>query len=106
MDLNKFKAILHIGPNVVKNEIDEIKQLTITEEDKQQGEALALAIYSACAIYGIPCPKSLQEIAALVCAYGVRDAKDGLKTPNKLIIGRVVDEFKDVFKNKYHSRYK
>lgn len=102
--LDKIKKILGIPVKVAKDEVAEIKGLVVTEEDRDQGKKIALAVYAACAVYGIPCPKSIQDIIAMVGAYAVRDAKDGLHTPSKLIISRVIGEFQPIFSRKYHNK--
>lgn len=83
---------------VTKGEVEEIRNLVVTNEDRAAGKALSLAVYSACMVYGVPCPEKVQNIVAVAGAYAVRDAKEGIKTPTSLIIGRVVEELKDIYR--------
>lgn len=103
LNWNVIKRVMGIPVRVAQAELEELKSLNITEQDTEQGKAIALQVYSVCAIYGIPLPAAAQEVISRVAAYGVRDAKDGIKSPDKLIIGRVVHEFKDIFKKKYNK---
>lgn len=92
--IDKIKTILRINKNVIEGEIDEIKSLKVTEEDEKQGEAVATLAVTACTSMGIPLGVVGQKILTKVFAYAIRDIKDGASSPNKLIIGRVIDEIK------------
>ena len=89
------KAVFRIHKNAIKSEIDEIRNLTPTEEDYKQGEAMADAAVAAMASVGLGCTVLGQRIMAKVFAYGIRDIKDGIEDNSKLIIGRVIEEIKN-----------
>lgn len=90
----KLKNIFKINHRVVKGEIEEICQLNITQEDEEQAEQLAVLVAAGLAACGIPVGVLGQKIIARVLAYALRDLKDGVETPDKLIIKRVVNEIK------------
>ena len=92
--VDKIKAFFRVNKNVVKAEIDEIKNLQVTDEDKTQGRAAAVLVASAMAACGIPLGAAATPVLEKVLAYVIRDAKDGVKTPDKLIISRIVSEIK------------
>lgn len=92
--LEQIKKIGSIFVKVAKDEIDEIKNLKVTDEDKAQAEQLASIVHQVCLAYGIPISSSVQRIVAKCGAYVIRDAKDGIKAPEKLIIGRIINEVK------------
>lgn len=92
--LEQLKKIGSIFVKVAKDEIDEIKNLKVTDEDKEQAEQLASIVHQVCLAYGIPISSSVQRIVAKCGAYVIRDAKDGIKAPEKLIIGRIINEVK------------
>ena len=92
--LEQLKKIGSIFVKVAKDEIDEIKNLKVTDEDKAQAEQLASIVHQVCLAYGIPISSSVQRIVAKCGAYVIRDAKDGVKAPEKLIIGRIINEVK------------
>ena len=87
-----IKKVLRINSNVVKGELEEIQNLSPTEEDYAQGEALADVVITAMVLMGISYTLLGKKIIAKVFAYGIRDIKDGIEDNQKLIIGRVIDE--------------
>lgn len=89
-----FSKIFKIGKNVVKAEVQEIVNLKPTEEDYKQGEQLATVAAGALAAMGIPIPAVGITIIGKAFAYGIRDIRDGVEEPNKLIIGRIIEEIK------------
>ena len=91
---DKIKAFFRVNKNVAKAEIDEIKNLQVTDEDKTQSRAAAVLVASAMAACGIPLAAAATPVLEKVLAYVIRDAKDGVKTPDKLIISRIVSEIK------------
>lgn len=90
--LEYLKKILRINKNVIKGELEEIRNLKPTEDDYAQGEVLADIAITAMASMGLSYTLLGKDIIAKVFAYGIRDAKDGIKDNSKLIIGRVIDE--------------
>lgn len=92
--IDKIKSILRINHNVIHGEINEIMTLSLTDEDKAQGKAAAVIAVAALAACGVPLGTLGQPVLEKVLAYVIRDLKDGVETPNKLIIGRVIDEIK------------
>ena len=97
MSFTQFiKNVFKINHNVIKAEVDEIKNLQVTDEDKAQGKAAAVLVASAMAACGFPIGAAATPILEKVLAYIIRDAKDGVKTPDKLIIKRIQSEIKAV----------
>lgn len=92
--LEQLKKIGSIFVKVTKDEVNEIKNLKVTDEDKVQAEQLASIVHQVCLAYGIPISSSVQRIIAKCGAYVIRDVKDGVKAPEKLIIGRIINEVK------------
>lgn len=92
---DRIKRFFRIHKNVIAGEIDEINNLTITDEDKEQARHLALLIAAGLASCGIPCGVLSQKIIADILAYALRDLKDGIEVHDKLIIGRIVNEYKN-----------
>lgn len=93
--LDRLKKLLRINKNVIKGEVEEIRQLKPTEEDIKQGEVLADAAIVAMSAMGMSYTVTMQKIIAKVFAYGIRDIKDGVQDNKKLIIGRVIEEIKN-----------
>lgn len=91
--IDGIKKIIRIHRNVAVDEIKEIQQLKITEEDKEQAKHLAILIAAGLASCGIPCGVLSQKIIADILAYALRDLKDGIEVHDKLIIGRIVNEY-------------
>lgn len=93
--MSKFKRVLEGIKNVFIGEFNEIREIVPTEADKKQGEIMAELIRAALASFGIPSTSQMEDITSRVCAYAIRDLKDGAKEPSKLIIGRVITEIKE-----------
>lgn len=91
--IDKVKRFIRIHRNVAIGEIEEISQLKITEEDEEQARHLSLLIAAGLAACGIPCGALSQKIMASVLSYALRDIKDGIEVHDKLIIGRIVNEY-------------
>lgn len=89
------KAVFKINRNVIKKELEEIQNLTPTEEDYAQGEKLAETAVITMSSMGLGYTILGQRIMAKVFAYGIRDIKDGVEDNSKLIIGRVIEEIKN-----------
>lgn len=89
-----IKKTFRINHTVIKDEVNEIKNLDITDEDKAQGKAAAVLVASAMAACGVPMGALGQPVLEKVLPYVIRDAKDGISTPDKLIIKRIVNEVK------------
>ena len=66
-----------------KDEIEEIASLRPTDDDRKQGERLALMATSIAAGVGIAVAPALTPIIAKVFAYGIRDMKDGITNNDK-----------------------
>ena len=79
----------------IKDEAEEIRNLQITEEDKTQAEFLESAVSIAAASVGVYYPTVLRPIVKEAIAIALRDGKDGLSSPSKLIIGRLVKSYKE-----------
>ena len=92
--VNKIKTLFRINHKVIKGEITEIVNLSLTDEDKAQGKAAAILAVAALTACGVPLGALGQPVLEKVLAYAIRDVKDGIETPNKLIIGRIIEEVK------------
>lgn len=79
----------------IKDEAEEIRNLQVTEEDKVQAEFLETAVSIAAASVGVYYPTVLRPIVKEAIAIALRDGKDGLSSPSKLIIGRLVKSYKE-----------
>lgn len=89
-----FKKILKALGVAIKEEVKEIKNLELTDEDKEQGDKVAVMIVAALAGVGVPMCTLGQKAIARVLAYVIRDVKDGVECQDKLIIARVINELK------------
>lgn len=78
----------------IKDEAKEVRNLQITEEDKAQAEFLESAVSVAAASVGIYYPRTLRPIVREAIVIALRDGKDGLSSPSKLIISRLIDNYK------------
>lgn len=92
--IDKIKSIIKINHRVIKAEAEEIVNLSITQEDEEQANRLAILIAATLVSCGIPCGILSQQVMAKVLAYALRDIKDGIEVHDKLIIGRVINEIK------------
>lgn len=90
----KFGTYVKAVFRAMKGEIDELKAITPTDEDKEQADKLTQLICAAAASYGIPVSSGLRETISTSLSFGLRDLKDGVKCPDKLILMRIVDEIK------------
>lgn len=79
----------------IRDEAEEIRNLQITDEDKSQAEFLESAVSVAAASVGIYYPTALRPIVKEVIAIALRDGKDGVSSPSKLIISRLVKNYKE-----------
>ena len=91
----RFRKVFKATKNAIKEEIDEVKNLVITEDDTAQAKAMRKVVVAAANAYGVPVPEEIQEVLDKALAYILRDAKDGLKTPEKLLIKRIIDNIKE-----------
>lgn len=86
--LNFFKALHRAN----KAEIEEIKNLKISDKDREQGTKVAAIAVAALAACGVPCGAAALPILETVFAYCIRDIKDGAETPDKLLALRIGEE--------------
>lgn len=89
---NFLRKLFKISKKVIKDEVEEIKELKPTEEDYAQGEQLANAAILAMSSFGLPYSILSKEIMKKVFAYGIRDIRDGIQDNSKLLMRRVIDE--------------
>lgn len=89
-----IKEILGCFHKANKAEIEEIKGLTITQEDKNQSAVILNAIAGVLAAYGVPTTAVQNDLTKAVIEYCLRDLKDGLNTPSKLLTARIIKEIK------------
>ena len=87
-----LKKFFKIGKKVIKDEVEEIRELKPTEEDYAQGERLANAAILAMSSFGLQYSILSREIMKKVFAYGIRDIRDGIQDNSKLIMRRVINE--------------
>lgn len=88
MKIKRFFKAVH---QAFRSEIQEVKELKITEEDLDQAEKITGLMIATLGAYGVAL-LPLKPIVKKVLAYGIRDIKDGVKTPNKLLLVRIKEE--------------
>jgi hypothetical protein len=96
----KFRKIPKAIHKALKNEVQEIKGLVITEEDTKEAELITRLIVAVFNSYGVPVPEQMQEVLKTTLKYGIRDIKDGCKTHDKFIIKRILNELNKEEKEK------
>lgn len=89
----RIKRFFRAQHKAIKEEIQEIKSLEITDEDSKQAEKIADVLIQAVGQYGIAL-LPLKPLIKKAIAYGLRDLKDGVKTPNKLLLKRIIENYK------------
>lgn len=94
----RIRKVIKVTKKAIKEEVKEIKNLVITEDDIAQAKFIRNVIVAAASAYGVPIPEQVQEILDKSLSYILRDAKDGLKTPEKLLIKRIIDNIKEDYK--------
>ena len=94
----RIKRVIRATKKAIKEEIEEVKNLTITKDDTAQAKVMRRVIVSAADAYGIPVPKEIQVILDKALAHILRDCKDGIKTPEKLLVRRIIDNIKEDYK--------
>lgn len=90
--INKIKNFFKAIHKANVAEIKEIKNLVISDEDREQGARAAALAAAALAACGVPCGAAATPILTTVFAYVIRDIKDGVKTPDKLLALRIGEE--------------
>lgn len=88
----KFRRIPRAICKALKDEVQEIKGLVITEDDTKEAELITRLIVAVFNSYGVPVSEQLQIVFKTILKYGIRDIKDGCKTHDKLIIKRILNE--------------
>lgn len=92
MNIKRFFRAFH---KAMKQEIEEVVTLNITKEDEEQASKIANLTADIMMMYGIPVGGAGRAIMKKVIAYSLRDIKDGVNAPDKLIIRRVINELKE-----------
>lgn len=92
MNIKRFFRAFH---KAMKEEIEEVKILNVTKEDEEQASKIANLAADAMMMYGVPVGGAGRAIMKKVIAYSLRDIKDGVNAPDKLIIKRVINELKE-----------
>lgn len=92
MDIKRFFRAFH---KAMQEEIEEVKTLNITKEDEEQATKIANLTADAMMMYGVPVGGVGRAVMKKVIAYGLRDIKDGVNAPDKLIIKRVINELRE-----------
>lgn len=97
--LKRIGKFIGVTPKVVveaaNEEFQEIKDLNLTEVDNTQGEIVASIAIAAMNSLGIPCSMAMKEIIKASAAYAIRDFKEGSTNPEKLIVMRVINKYKE-----------
>lgn len=97
--VEKTEKVIKVTPKVtmkvIKEEIEEIKDLHVTEADNIQAEMITDVAITAMTALGIPSSIAVKEIIKTSIAYGLRDIKEGSTNPQKLIAMRVVNAYKE-----------
>lgn len=97
--LTGTRVVIKSTPKVIASsineEIAEIKDLNLTEVDNVQGEVVASVAIAAMNSLGIPCSMAMKEIIKTSAAYAIRDFKEGSTNPEKLIVARVINKYKE-----------
>ena len=88
----KFRRIPRAIRKALKDEIQEIKGLVITEDDTKEAELITRLIVAVFNSYGVPVPEQMQTVFQTILKYGIRDIKDGCKTHDKFIVKRILNE--------------
>lgn len=91
--MGKIYKLIKAASKATKDEVNEIKSLTITDEDKKAAKAVATLAVSALSAYGIPAGIA-KEPLEIILQYTIRDLRDGVKDTNKLYIKRIIQEVK------------
>ncbi|MBQ2350083.1 MAG: hypothetical protein II393_02285 [Cytophagales bacterium] len=81
--------------SVINEEIQEIKDLNLTEVDQLQGDIIASVAIAAMTSMGIPVSGVMKDIIAASAAYALRDFKEGCTNPEKLIVMRIINKVKE-----------
>lgn len=92
MNIKRFFRAFH---KAMKQEIEEVVTLNITKEDEEQASKIANLTADTMMMYGVPVGGAGRAIMKKVIAYSLRDIKDGVNAPDKLIIRRVINELKE-----------
>lgn len=91
MNIKKFFKAFH---KALEEEKAEVINLEVTEEDYAQASKVANIACDALMAYGIPVGSLGRKILTKAIAYGLRDIKDGVKSPDKLIFKRIINELR------------
>lgn len=78
----------------IRDEVEEFKVVEPTDTDIEQAKSLAIALSTASVACGVYIPTALEPLIEKVLARAIRDAKDGVKTPDKLIIKRLINHYR------------
>ncbi len=97
--MNKIKRFFKAFHEAMKDEVEEIKTLNVTSEDEEQAARIANLAADVMMAYGVPVGGVGRAIMKKAIAYGLRDIKDGVKAPDKLIIKRILNELKEESKD-------
>lgn len=90
----KFRRVPKAIHKALKDEVQEIKALTITDKDIKEAELMTKLMVAVFNSYGVPVPEDTQKVFITILKYGIRDIKDGCKTHDKFIIKRILNEIK------------
>lgn len=90
----KILRLLTAMGYTVRDEFNEIKDIEPSEDDKKEAERLSVILASVAVAAGCPIPTALTPIIERLLAKVIRDAKDGVRTPDKLIYRRLINYLK------------
>lgn len=97
--MNKIKKFINAFKKAMKDEVEEVKHLNVTQEDEEQATKIANLAADAMMMYGVPVGGVGRAVMKKVIAYSLRNLKDGVNAPDKLIIKRVINELKEESKD-------
>lgn len=93
--LAKFgRNLLHAVLRTANDEFKELVEVQPTEEDYERADRLTTALIVAATSTGIHFPYAFRPMVKEVIARAIRDAEDGIETPNKLVIKRLINNYK------------
>lgn len=78
----------------MKDEIEEFRVVEPTDKDIEQAKSLSIALSTASVACGVYIPTALEPLIEKLLARAIRDAKDGVNTPDKLIIKRLINHYR------------
>lgn len=79
----------------IQEEKDEIKELVITDIDKNEAAIITNIVTQVLSAHGVPTTPEQNQIINKCTAYAIRDIKEGMKVPSRLLCVRLVKNIKE-----------